>query len=138
MIWGPDRLYPADAAASIASPSPGYEGDEIRHWPRDFPALAARVHVPVRYSLGDHERVWESGPAALADVAALFTTSPRVVAEEQQGGGHNLSLGLSAMAYHLKVLSFAEECVLARENTDSTSGNARAGAVAAPIELAGG
>jgi hypothetical protein len=81
---------------------------------RDFPALAARVRVPVRYSLGDHEKVWSSGALALAEVAALFTASPRVVVDEQAEAGHNLSLGLSALAYHLKVLSFAEECVLAR------------------------
>ena len=61
----------------------------------------------------------------------------RVVTEEQAGGGHNLSLGLSALAYHLKVLSFAEECVLARENADAMSGDEKAGA-AAPVELAGG
>jgi len=72
------------------------------------------VCVPVRYSLGDHEKVWRSGPAALAEVAGLFTASPRVVADEQAEAGHNLSLGFSALAYHLKVLSFAEECVLTR------------------------
>jgi pimeloyl-ACP methyl ester carboxylesterase len=137
VIWGPDRLYPAGVTVGIHSPVPGYEGDEVRRWPRDLPALAARVRIPVRYSLGDHEMVWRSGPAALADIAALFTGSPRVAVDEQAGGGHNLSVGLSAMAYHLKVLSFVEECVLARENADSMSGDTRAG-TAAPIELAGG
>ncbi|MBA9005427.1 alpha/beta hydrolase [Thermomonospora cellulosilytica] len=117
LIWGPDRLYPADVAggAGIASSTPGYEGIEVRHWRRTLPGLAARIRVPVHYSLGDHEQVWRSGPAALAEVAALFTASPRVVVHEQVDGGHNLSLGLSAMAYHLEVLSFVEECVLARE-----------------------
>ncbi len=113
MIRGPDHLYPAGSASGLYSPTPGYEGEEVRRWPRDFPALAARVRIPVRYSLGDHETVWRSGSAALADVAALFTASPRVVVEEQAGGGHNLSLGLTALAYHLRVMSFAEECVLA-------------------------
>jgi pimeloyl-ACP methyl ester carboxylesterase len=134
MIWGPDHLYPAGAGAGIYSASPGYEGDEVRSWPRGFPALAAGC-ASLHYSLGDHERVWRSGPAALADIAALFTASPRVIAEEQASGGHNLSLGLSAVAYHLKVLSFAEECVLARENTTIT--NRQAGA-ATPAPQAGG
>jgi pimeloyl-ACP methyl ester carboxylesterase len=136
MVWGPGHLYPPDAASGIYSPSPRYEGEEVRGWPGDFPGLAARVRIPVRYSLGDHERVWRSGPAALADIAALFTASPRVVAEEQAGTSHNVSVGLSAVAYHLKVLSFAEECVLAREN--AISGNGQDGAAAAPVELAGG
>jgi pimeloyl-ACP methyl ester carboxylesterase len=76
---------------------------------------------------------------AAAVLGARMLRGPgQVVAEEQAGGGHNLSLGLSAMAYHLKVLSFAEECVLARENTDSTSRDNQVGAAEAPIELAGG
>jgi pimeloyl-ACP methyl ester carboxylesterase len=114
ILWGPGYLYPDDADAVVTSAAPGYEGGEVRGWMRDFPALAARVRVPVRYSLGDHEKVWCSGPTALAEVAALFTASPRVVADEQAEAGHNLSLGFSALAYHLKVLSFAEECVLGR------------------------
>jgi pimeloyl-ACP methyl ester carboxylesterase len=130
LIWGPDWLYPARAAVGIASPAPGYEGAEVRDWPRDFPALAARVRVPVHYSLGDRERVWRAGPAGLADIAALFTAAPRVVTQEQAGGGHNLSLGLTAMAYHLKVLAFAEECALA--GTRGTAG------VSAPASLTGG
>lgn len=136
MVWGPAHLYPPDAASGLYSPGPGYEGDEVRRWPGEFPGLAAQVRIPVRYSLGDHERVWRSGAAALADVAALFTASPRVVTAEQAGASHNISVGVSALAYHLKVLSFAEECVLARENT--TSGNGQDGAAAAPVEVAGG
>jgi hypothetical protein len=42
----------------------------------------------------------------------MFTASPRVVVNEQRDGGHNLSLGYSAAAYHLGVLAFAEECVV--------------------------
>ena len=119
-LWTPPHLYPAGAAGALAlSPSPGYESVDVRGWIGSFPSLAAAVRVPVHYSLGDHERVWSSGPAALAEVASLFTASPRVVTAEQAGAGHNLSLGLSAMAYHLKVLSFAEECALAREYSGS-------------------
>lgn len=120
IIWGPGHLYPKDGAslhgstASAAAASPAYEGDEVRRWPREFAELAARVRVPVHYTLGDQERVWQAGPAALARTAALFTASRRVVTDEQAWAGHNLSLGLSAGAYHLKVLSFAEECIVCR------------------------
>jgi hypothetical protein len=102
--------------ASIAAPGPPYEYTVTRSWaPVDFPALAARVRIPVHFTLGEHERVWQSGPSALAGVAAMFTAAPRVVVHEQAGGGHNLSIGLTAVAYHLKVLSFVEECVTALE-----------------------
>src|SRR6185369_5785919 len=47
------------------------------------PELAAQVQIPVRFSLGAHERVWEDGPAALAEVAALFTAAPLVAVHEQ-------------------------------------------------------
>ncbi|MGI8329453.1 alpha/beta hydrolase [Actinomadura scrupuli] len=119
LLWGPPGLYPAEVAggAGISSPAPAYEGVEAERWMEEFPRLAARVRIPVHYTLGDHERWWRAGPAALADVAALFTASARVAVHEQAGGGHNLSLGLSALSYHLQVLSFAEECVLAREKT---------------------
>jgi pimeloyl-ACP methyl ester carboxylesterase len=122
LIWYPASSYSADSLRDrrILSASPLYEAVEGRRWWEIFPDIAAQVRVPVRYSLGEHERVWRAGPAALAEVAALFTASPRVVTHEQATGGHNLSLGLSATAYHLSMLSFAEECVL-----DRAAGGAR-------------
>lgn len=119
LIWYQNRLYPPEVVggAGIASGSPAYERTAVERWaPTDFPALAACVRVPVRFSLGDHETVWRSGPSALAEVAAMFTASPRVVVNEQADSGHNLSLGHSAMAYHLTVLSFVEECLLGHKN----------------------
>jgi len=128
VLWGPAHLYPPEVAggASIAAASPAYES-AARHWRHELPELAARVRVPVQYSLGDHEEVWSSGPEALADVAALFTASPRVRVNEQPDSGHNLSLGHSARAYHLKVLSFAEECAVARESACVQAREGRAG-----------
>jgi len=115
LLWQPHRLYPAGVVggASIASRSPAYESAVVDRWaPHDFPELAARVRIPVRFSLGDHEMVWQTGHPALAGIAAMFTAAPRVAVDEQANGGHNLSLGLTAMAYHLKVLSFVEECAV--------------------------
>lgn len=115
LLWQPESLYPDEivGGASIASRSPGYEGTVVETWAEpDFPALAAQIRIPVHYSLGEYEMVWQSGPAALAGIAAMFTASPRVGAGEQAGAGHNLSIGLTATAYHLKVLSFAEECAV--------------------------
>jgi pimeloyl-ACP methyl ester carboxylesterase len=116
VLWGPSHLYAPDVYAdgAIAGPSPLYEA-EARHWVDEFPQLAARVRTPVQVSLGDHETVWRSGPAELDRLSSLFTGSPRVRAHEQADGGHNLSLGLTARAYHLRVLSFAEECAVLRE-----------------------
>ncbi|MFJ3778953.1 alpha/beta hydrolase [Streptomyces sp. NPDC090075] len=113
MLWGPRRLYAPDVYSdpSISARAPGYE-IHVRHWVNGLPELAARVRVPVHLTLGDHETVWRSGPDALAEVAALFTASPRVRTHEQTEAGHNLSLGLTARAYHLHILSFLEECAV--------------------------
>ncbi|MGW1028952.1 alpha/beta hydrolase [Streptomyces sp. NPDC002577] len=115
LIWHPVDAYPPDVygGARIGSPAPAYEGDVVRTWTEDFPRLAARVRVPLRFTLGEHEQVWRSGPAALAGIGSLFTASPRVVVDEQVGAGYNTSIGWTAASYHLKVLSFVEECALA-------------------------
>ena len=119
LLWQTAHLYPPEVigGAVRGSYSPAYEADMVWNWPkRDFPDLAARVTVPVRFSLADHEPFWECGPAGLADVAAMFTASPRVVTNEQRDSGHNLSLSLTAAAYHLGVLAFVEECAVIRES----------------------
>lgn len=120
LLWQTAYLYPTEVidGAVRGSWSPAYEATVVANWSkRDFPALAAQVHIPVRFSLADHEQFWEAGAAGLADVAALFTASRRVVVNEQRDSPHNLSLGWTAAAYHLGVLSFVEECVVARENS---------------------
>lgn len=118
LLWEPCDLYPAGVigGAHFVSPAPGYERGVVDDWtPRDFARLAAEVRIPVHYTLGDHDLVWRNDPAAMAEVAALFTAAPRVVTSAQAGSGHNLSLGWSAVAYHLAVLSFVEECAVAHE-----------------------
>jgi pimeloyl-ACP methyl ester carboxylesterase len=119
LLWQPAHLYPAEVLSGITNSSTGalYEATMVKDWPRqDFPALAAQVHVPVQFSFAEHERVWKSDPEGLAEIAAMFTAAPRFVINEQVGAGHNLSLSVSAAAYHLKVLSFVEDCVVARES----------------------
>jgi pimeloyl-ACP methyl ester carboxylesterase len=119
LLWHPTKLYPADVRSGItnSSTAPDYEDTVVTNWARqDFPTLAPAVRVPVQFSVAEFERVWESDSPALAEIAAMFSASPRFVVNEQLGAGHNLSLGHTAAAYHLKVFSFAEECVVAREN----------------------
>jgi hypothetical protein len=119
LLWKPAHLYPPEVLTGITNSSTGalYESSMVKDWPRqDFPALAAQVRVPVQFSFADHEKVWRSDPEALAEIAALFSASPRLVINEQIDAGHSLSLSVSAAAYHMKVLSFVEECVVAQEN----------------------
>lgn len=122
VLWQPADLYPPDVLSDMTNSSAGarYEVDVTRRWPRrDFPELAPRVNVPVQFSVAEHERVWRSDPEMLAQIGAMFTSSPRFVINEQAGTGHNLSLSVNAAAYHAKVLSFAEECVLAQQGLET-------------------
>ena len=120
VLWAPAELYPPDVLSGMTNSSTGalYEVGMTRSWPRqDFPALAPHVRVPVRFSAAEHERVWRSDADTMAQIAAMFTSSPRFVTNEQPNTGHNISLSLNAAAYHSSVLSFAEECVAAQQNT---------------------
>ncbi len=121
LLWEPTDLYPPEVlTGGLSAPGAPYEADVTANWPRaDFSDVAARVTVPVEFSVADHERVWESTPEAINAITALFTSSPRVVVNEMPDSGHNLSVGLNADEYHERVLSFVEECLAARQN-DST------------------
>jgi pimeloyl-ACP methyl ester carboxylesterase len=94
LLWQPEHLYPAEVLNGITNSSTGapYEAAMVSDW------------------------VWKSDRDALAEIAALFTASPRFVINEQVGAGHNMSLSVSAAAYHMKVLSFVEDCVVARDS----------------------
>ncbi|HLS75911.1 MAG TPA: alpha/beta hydrolase, partial [Nocardia sp.] len=116
LLWHPARLYPESVlgGGSIAAPGPRTEATAVRDWAgQEFPTLAGRVRVPVRFTVGDHERVWRNDPEELAAIGALFAAAPRVVLNVQPDTGHNISVGHTATAYHLKLLSFVEECVVA-------------------------
>jgi len=119
LLWHPTELYPPDVLTGItnSSAAPRYEDAVVTNWARqDFPALAPAVHIPVQFSVAEHERVWQADHSELAEIAALFSGSPRFTINKQLGAGHNISLGHYAAAYHLKVLSFVEECIVMREN----------------------
>ena len=114
-IWGDPSLYPEGALTrenTRPTGSPAFELAEATTWTERFGVIAAEVAVPVRITVAEHERFWQSSPASQARVAALFTAAPRVQTATQAGAPHNISLSSAARAYHLHVLAFAEECAL--------------------------
>lgn len=112
-MWEPSGLYPPGAIGQLAvtRSAPRYEGRDIRGWVESLPSLAASVRIPVRYTLGDHERVWDPSPAAMSSFASSFTAAPRVSAFVQPDAAHNLSRCRTAGAYHQSVFAFAAQCV---------------------------
>lgn len=116
LLWQPTHLYPTEVlTGALSAPGPAFEAETSVSWPRDFPSVAALVQVPVQFSVADNESVWDSSPSARAEIAALFTASPRVATNEIAESGHNLSVGWSAESYHQRVLSFFEDCLVARK-----------------------
>lgn len=121
LIWAPEELYPPDVINAVGSAgAPPQEAEIATNWAkRDFPALAGQVTAPVRFTAAEHERVWDSTPEALSDIAALFSMSPRVEIHHQAGAGHNLSLSLAAAQYHSSVVTFVEQCITADVNREA-------------------
>ncbi|NTY63844.1 alpha/beta hydrolase [Mycolicibacterium sphagni] len=121
LIWAPEELYPADVVNAVGSAgAPPQEAEVSTNWAgRDFPALAAHVVAPVRFTAAEHEKVWDSTPEALADIAAVFTKSSHVEIHHQHGAGHNLSLGITAAQYHSSIFSFVDQCINADANQEA-------------------
>jgi len=121
LLWQPTALYPPEVLTSgLSAPGAPYEAEVTANWPRrDFGEVARKVTVPVEFSVADHERVWESTRDAAHAVAALFTSSPRVVVNEMPDSGHNLSVGWTAGEYHRRALAFADECIVAHTKLEA-------------------
>lgn len=117
LFWGPEWLYPDGTfSPGIRPVSEVAEVEKVESqlWPRMFPEIAARITIPVRLSLADHERWWVIGDEMMIELKALFRRSARIEVGVQPWAGHNISLGITARAYHLKALAFAEECIVSR------------------------
>jgi pimeloyl-ACP methyl ester carboxylesterase len=114
--WGPPHLYPPATfrpgtlpAAPLATP-PENEGAE---WPDAFRRFGPHIRVPVRFTFGEHDRLWVVSEEHFDVIRSALPAAPSVAFDVQRGAGHNVSLSWAARAYHLKALAFAEECVLA-------------------------
>jgi prepilin-type processing-associated H-X9-DG protein len=112
--WGPLGLYPVEtfqASRTAVAPMPEREIGTIEGWTRLSAALLPHVRVPVRLTFADHEAWWRHDDDAITDLTARLSAAPRIVVDRLPHAGHNISLGWTARAYHLKALAFAEECV---------------------------
>lgn len=112
--WGALRFYPPDAfrqGAELIRPVPVLEARETMRWPDAYPAVAARVGVPVRFTFAEQELWWRTDGAALEELLSPLSRAAEAV--RQPDSGHNISLGWAARTYHLRVLAFLEERLLA-------------------------
>ncbi|MFM9448326.1 alpha/beta hydrolase [Streptomyces acidiscabies] len=113
--WGPLRFYPPGtftAMRDVVEPMPHAEREGLARWPELLRATAPGVRAPVRFTFAEHEALWRHDPAALAELTALFGAGARVAVDRQAQAGHNIGLGRSARAYHLRALAFLENCLI--------------------------
>ncbi len=79
LLWEPTELYPPEVlgGATVYPGAPPYEDLMASNWAReDFPSLAPAVRVPVRFSIAEHERVWQTDTSAMTEIAAMFSGAP--------------------------------------------------------------
>jgi pimeloyl-ACP methyl ester carboxylesterase len=114
--WGPPHLYPPATfrpetlpAALVATPPE----NEAAEWPDDLRRLGSHIRVPVRFTFGEHDRLWVVSEEHFDAIRSALPAAPSVAFDVQRGAGHNVSLSWAGRAYHLKALAFAEECLLA-------------------------
>lgn len=118
LFYGPSGSYDPrmiEEEGQWSAPCPPAEmADATLNWPDRFAAIAARIRVPVQYTLGEFEMVTDNSPEALAATAREFTASPRVVVHRQTLSSHNVSLHRVSRAYHLRAFAFFDEVLVAR------------------------
>ena len=117
--WGPEVLYPAGTFARGGLPlDPTPIGDrrsEGRAWPQMLAEIGPRITIPVRLTFAEHEGFWRTDAGSMSLLRRHLRNAVPLTIEAEPGAGHNTSLGLAARAYHLKVVAFAESCVLRRQ-----------------------
>ncbi|MET8298108.1 alpha/beta hydrolase [Streptomyces sp. NPDC005180] len=114
--WGALRFYPPEtfrACAGLVRPVPAEEARETLLWPAAYPAVAAGVRAPVRFTFAEQELWWRRDRTAMEELLTPLTWASTEVAV-QPHAGHNISLGWASRGYHLRVMAFLEQCLLAR------------------------
>ncbi|MFG2991706.1 alpha/beta hydrolase [Streptomyces sp. NPDC048257] len=112
--WGPLNLYPRgtfQASRTLLAATPPRESAETLRWPGQYEALAPHIRIPVRLTFAQHEAWWHLDAPTLSAMTSRLTAAPTVTVDHLPAAGHNISLGHTAPAYHLRVLTFLEDCL---------------------------
>jgi hypothetical protein len=89
------------------------EVNEVMHrWPDEWPAIAAKVRVPVHLRLAEHERVWSTGRDVVERMARSLSGSARLDAALIAGGGHLFEVSKRGPALVRSQLDFFDGCRL--------------------------
>ena len=118
-MYGPEWSYLKEQAQYDPErdvPTAVKELGEAATWGARLPQVAAKVRIPVQFIVPEHDHLWRADAEALGPVAAMFSAAPFVDVGVQRMAGHSAELHILARAFYMKILSFAEECILYRSN----------------------
>jgi len=108
LLFGPKSTYSWRAVTALRRAAeawrPAEVAEAVEEWPRQIARYAGRVAVPVHLRLAEAEKIWESGPAAIARLAGYFSSAPEVDSAILPEGGHLYELhhrGLELMTAQL-------------------------------------
>ncbi|WP_436764255.1 alpha/beta fold hydrolase [Streptosporangium sp. V21-05] len=121
VMFGPEGSYTEaarEAAHTSYAPTPMIELVRAPLWARErLSKVASQVEVPVHNVLAEHDALWDTSPAALADFVERFAGGAGATAEIAAGVGHSLDHHLLGAALHLQQLAFAYTCCTTRRIT---------------------
>lgn len=114
LFHDPDRALDWKALASLRAAVEPWLTTEIAEivndWPGQWLSLAGRIDVPVHLRLAEHDRIWETGEAEVARMAAAIKRAPRVDAALLRNGGHLYEAYRAGPALIASQLDFLINC----------------------------
>lgn len=91
-FFGAAGTYDWRAPARLRRAAEPWNINEVReivsHWPREWPAIADAIAMPVHYRLAETDGIWIAGQSVVARIAARLRHAPEVDAALLTDGGH--------------------------------------------------
>ena len=116
LMFGPEGSFAASmpAASHVANaPVPKAELiDVVGGWQQQAADVCAKIHVPVHYRQGEHDRLWIVDQGEIDAFAARFAAAPHVDAAMVRNTGHCMDFHATGAALHLQQLGFALQCAV--------------------------
>lgn len=115
LFLGPEGTYSWQGPVALRRASEPWRASEVfevvHEWPKRWSEIARRIAVPVHLRLAEHDRIWETGPAAVERLGAMLVASPRVDAALLADGGHVYEIHKRGPELIESQLAFLQSCV---------------------------
>lgn len=115
LFYDPDRTLDWRALASLRAATEPWLTSEIAEivvdWPVQWRSVARAIDVPVHLRLAEYDRIWETGEAAVARMAAALERAPRVDTGLLRRGGHLYEAYRDGRTLIAAQLDFLVSCV---------------------------